>query len=467
VRFLLTACALLPLVLVRPSVEVQPPRTIHRHFDAGDRDSGRYQYVPFEVAAGAEAVTISYRYTGDDGTNVIDLGLFEPGPLELGTQAFRGYSGGAQRTITVGRHSASPGYRTGPLPAGQWHVLLGLYRIAPAGVDVTIDVTESRHTEAAEALAKEHTPPGSSAGRSWYSGALHTHTTHSDGALSPRALAGTAAAAGLDFLVVTDHNNTTHAREPMPAAPLHIVGEEVTTPAGHANVWGLPADAWIDFRVRPGDAGAAQAINGLVAQAHRGGALFSINHPLDSCAGCSWEQVVPDALDAVEIWNGGKEPQAAAMAIWDRLLRSGRRVTGVGASDWHRGPAAIDAPAVRVLADGVTQPAILDGIRHGRVVVVRDARTGPPTVQAMCGASSATIGGTLTCGGGEKIAVRVVAAGLAGSRAELLWNGETVESKPREATFEIAAAAGYLRVHIYAADGSVAAITNPIHVAIR
>ena len=55
------------------------------------------------MSAGTASMTISYSYTGDDGTSVIDLGLFEPGPLTLGTPAFRGYSGGAQRTITVGR----------------------------------------------------------------------------------------------------------------------------------------------------------------------------------------------------------------------------------------------------------------------------------------------------------------------------------------------------------------------------
>ena len=95
---------------------------LNGHFKAG---GPRYQYLPFELSAGTESVTISYSYTGDDGSSVIDLGLFEPGPLTLGTPAFRGYSGGAQRTITVGRNHASPGYRTGPLPAGQWHVMLG------------------------------------------------------------------------------------------------------------------------------------------------------------------------------------------------------------------------------------------------------------------------------------------------------------------------------------------------------
>jgi hypothetical protein len=68
------------------------------------------------VSADAEAVTISYSYSGDDGSSVIDLGLFEPGPLTLGTASFRGYSGGAQRTITVGRHSRLARLQDGAYP---------------------------------------------------------------------------------------------------------------------------------------------------------------------------------------------------------------------------------------------------------------------------------------------------------------------------------------------------------------
>jgi hypothetical protein len=67
------ACALLSLALVRPSPQSQASRTLHRHFDPQDRESGRYQYGPIDVAPGTEALTISYRYSGDDGTNVIDF----------------------------------------------------------------------------------------------------------------------------------------------------------------------------------------------------------------------------------------------------------------------------------------------------------------------------------------------------------------------------------------------------------
>jgi hypothetical protein len=457
---------------------LQPPvtRTIHRHYDPRDRDTGRYQYVPIDVSAGTEALTISYRYTGDDGSSVVDLGLFEPGSLELGSKSFRGYSGGAQRTITVGRTAASAAYRTGPLPAGTWHVMLGLYKVAPGGVDVDIDVTESRDAAAASnRVPRPAAGPVVRAGAAgtaaprWFSGGLHLHTTHSDGSINPGALADAARAAGLEFIAITDHNNTTHTREALSASPLHIIGEEVTTPAGHANVWGLPPGAWIDFRVRPADAGASDAINRFVAQAHSVGALFSINHPVTDCAGCSWEHVIPDALDAIEIWNGEKGPQEAAIAIWDRLLRAGRRVTAVGASDWHRAPARIDAPAVRVLAADLTQPAILAAIRRGHVVVMRDANSATPSVRTSCGGRDAAIGDTIACAAADTLSVRVSALGVAGARADFVWNGQRKASRAigDGTAFEMPAEAGYLRVHVYASDGSAVAITNPVHVTTR
>ncbi len=465
------AATLLSLAFVGPSGQASANRVIHRHFDPRDRDSGRYQYVPFDVSPGAESVTISYTYDGKDGANVIDLGLFEPGPITLGAPGFRGYSGGAQGTITVGSNHASPGYRTGPLPAGQWHVMLGMYKVAPSGVDVQIEIAEIMEDPAAQIAARpeDRALRSTGGGPRWYSGGLHLHTTHSDGSLGPSALADAARSAGFDFIVITDHNNTTHTREPLPPAPLHIVGEEVTTPAGHASVWGLQPGAWIDFRVRPGDAGAAKAINGFVAEAHRAGALFAINHPIDNCAGCSWDQAIPDDIDAVEIWQNEKAPRGPAVAYWDRLLRSGRHVTAVGVADWHRLPARMDMAAVRVLADSLTERAVIDGIRRGHVIVMRDAGTAPPSMTAGCGSHTAGIGDTLTCSDGDTVTMRIAAPGFHDGRADFVWNAARMTSKAigHRATFSMPAAAGYLRAHIYAADGSPVAITNPVYVEIR
>jgi hypothetical protein len=463
------AAAIALLTLAQAPSPVIETRVINGRFASG---GPRYQYVPIDLSPGTESVTIGYSYSGDDGASVIDLGLFEPGPLTIGTPAFRGYSGGAQRTITVGRHNASPGYRTGPLPSGTWHVMLGIYKVAPGGVDVQIRISEAKADPATETAAAPRAaavsvtaPPQSK----WYSGALHLHTNHSDGALTPAALAGAAREAGYDFIAITDHNNTTHTREPLPSSPVHLVGEEVTTPGGHANVWGLPQGGWIDFRVSPGEPGAADTVNGLVAEAHKAGALFAISHPFDTCGGCSWEHAIPRDLDSLEIWNGAKGPQEQAIAMWDRLLRAGRRVTAVGASDWHRPPAPIGAAAVRVLAAQLTETAILDGIRQHRVIVMRDARTAPPAVEARCGSMEAGVGDVLTCHPDEELAVHVSMPDLADGNAEFTWNAARMTTRAigRGTTFTMPAHSGYVRVRVYAADGSTAAITNPMYVQTR
>lgn len=452
-------------------------QTIRRHFTPADRDSGRYQYVPVQVPAGVTQLTVTYRYTGDGGgETVVDLGLFQPGPLSLGTPAFRGYSGGAQRTITIARGHATPGYLPGPIPAGEWHVLLGLYQVAPAGVDVEVDVTTT--AEAGAASTGANAPPavaattmGTPPGPRWFSGALHVHTTHSDGRVAPNAVADAARQAGVDFIAITDHNNTTHRQEPVASnTPLRIVGEEVTTPAGHANVWGLRPGAWVDFRVKPDEPGAAGKINGLVDAAHRAGALFSINHPFMPCVGCVWDQTIPDGLDAIEVWNGQNGPQADAIALWDQLLRKGRHIVAVGASDWHHGPEPIEAACVRVFAKTLTERDVLDAIHQGHVMVMRSARDFPPSITVRCGKRQAAVGESLPCASGDAVLIDVGMIGLTDGRVDLVWNGERVSSKPLgpgSAAFAFPAEPGYARLHIYAADGSTVAMSNPVYVTKR
>ena len=88
---LLVAAAMAPAA-VRSA---DPARRILKvHYTPQDRAAGRYQYVPFEVPPGATRVTFAYDYDRAGGANVVDLGLFEPGPMDLGARAFRGWSGG-------------------------------------------------------------------------------------------------------------------------------------------------------------------------------------------------------------------------------------------------------------------------------------------------------------------------------------------------------------------------------------
>ena len=473
---LVAAMALLvgPLVMGEQSEGGPGRTTLVRYFTTSDQIAGRYQYLPFDMPVGTGSLRITYQYDRADGENVIDLGLFEPGPLDLGTRAFRGYSGGAKIGILLSPTEATPGYRAGPLPAGRWHVLLGLYKVREAGVDVRVDVEMQDGPTARESptlvrrTASESIPPASR----WFAGALHTHTVHSDGALSPSALLELGRKARLDFVAITDHNTVTHQDElasqtSLPSSPLLIVGEEVTTPGGHASVWGLGPREWVDFRVGPKDG----RIKELVSAAHRFGALFSVNHPASECIACGWTHDWVEGIDAVEVSNGQHGEVARALTIWDGLLRAGRRITAVGSSDWHRGPNPIENAHVRVLAPSLTESAILDAIRRGRVIVMRNVRDATPDISVTSGSNVARVGESLTLTPGSTETVKVIAPGMAGAEMVVVANGERVATKrldPRgeagiEKRFGPASGSGYLRVELHGTDGMPLAIANPVY----
>ena len=66
------------------------------------------------------------------------------------------------------------------------------------------------------------------------SGVVHVHTTLSDGGGTPQEVAAAARAAGLGFVVITDHNNLdAKGFEGYHDGVLVLVGTEISTTAGH------------------------------------------------------------------------------------------------------------------------------------------------------------------------------------------------------------------------------------------
>ena len=116
-RKILPAAALLTAFLAGPIPFAAEPIVIRLHYTPQDRETGRYQYVPVEVPEGTTRLEVEYTFDRAGGTNVIDLGLFEPGPLDLGTPAFRGWSGGERKSISelhTGRRQSTAGDSTAP-----------------------------------------------------------------------------------------------------------------------------------------------------------------------------------------------------------------------------------------------------------------------------------------------------------------------------------------------------------------
>src|SRR4030095_3510982 len=296
------------------------------HIDAPQKGESPYRYIPFAVSPHTKRISISYNYDHANGANALDIGLFDSRASEINhdVTGFRGWSGGRRSEFFVSRHSATPGYVPGKMLPGTWRIILGLYRVASAGVDVSFkieeEIDESKTTNFASttqtaldlpvsltirlALPESPSLAGQKVLPRWVSGDLHLHTVHSDGDWTITELVKAARNSGLDFICITDHNTYSHHTEidrlsSIQGSLLVMRGEEITTYGGHANAWGLPKNALIDFRVQPGE---QQAISQIAAKAHSRGALISINHPFAPCPGCNWsygEEAV--GFDAVEV----------------------------------------------------------------------------------------------------------------------------------------------------------------------
>jgi hypothetical protein len=466
------------------------------HVTAPGANDSRYMYIPFDVPLHAVKVSVSYRYDRANGANTIDIGLFDARSTGADTdpRGFRGWSGGRRSEFFVSRAEATPGYLHGALPPGKWHIILGLYRIAPAGVDVSFKVeietgdnqspSVSRPAHKLDPGAENRTSlsvkqPARGSGTPWWKGDLHMHTVHSDGDWTVAELISSARRTGLDFIVITDHNTASHHEEidrlsKGSRQPLVLRGEEITTYGGHTNAWGLPAGTWIDFRTRPGD---SSRIAKIAAQVHRAGALISINHPFVLCGGCSWsyDHSARD-FDSIEVWNGPWDfTDEPALKMWDKILQSGRRITAIASSDSHRPDTPIGKPTTHVAASALTQPSILKAIHMGHVYLTDGSAKVELSFEAGwangTGRSRAMIGDQLRLLAPGKVRFLITTkAAAANATVSLISNGGVVRSFPADPegkpqVIEIDCQRdSYFRLEVRDRTNAMLALTNPIYI---
>jgi hypothetical protein len=358
-----------------------------------DRFASVYQYVPLEVPPGTAALRVGLATEGAGA--VIDLGC-------MGPAGFRGWSGGARGSFALAADAATPGYLPGELEPGQWQVMLGLHQVPADGVryTVTAELTPARREDWLPGPPPAPPVPGSRPaprslparpGYRWLAGDLHSHTVHSDGAMTVPELAAFAVRRGLDYLAVTDHNTVSHHAElPLASARYGITllaGQELTTASGHANVFGDVG--WIDFRGPADD---------WLGAAERSGALMSVNHPI--AGPVAWLHSMERRPPLVEVWHWSWLDLSWTIPLswwqaWDPTA------IPVGGSDWHRegsdAPpgqpttwAEVPASALEGLgaavpgsdAPVVADPAaILAALRAGRVAISA-TRDGPVLLRA-------------------------------------------------------------------------------------
>lgn len=199
---------------------------------------------------------------------------------------------------------------------------------------------------------------------------LHMHTRHSDGSGSHQDIADAALEAGLDAVIVTDHNLLVLEREGYYSKGdqkvLLLVGEEIhdqerVPQKNHLLVFGVDQEL----------AGEAKNPQQLINKVQEAGGLSFLAHPVDPAAPLfnqndySWENWDISGYTGIELWNGFSEfktrlnskieavfcaylpkhiargPIPEMLNIWDRLTAEGQKVVAIGGSDAHAMPASL------------------------------------------------------------------------------------------------------------------------------
>jgi hypothetical protein len=188
-----------------------------------------------------------------------------------------------------------------------------------------------------------------------YSGAIHIHSTHSDGTCTIPQIAAIAERSGLDYVLVTDHMTLAGQEyEGWRNGVLVLVGYEINDPAdrNHYLACGLR-------RVLPEHTSAVQYVRDVKA---RGGLGFIAHpdeerHAIPAYPAFPWLDWQAAGFTGIEIWNQMSAwaeqltrvnkffkiffprrsigtPPVKTLARWDELSKT-RKVVGVGGVDVH------------------------------------------------------------------------------------------------------------------------------------
>lgn len=206
---------------------------------------------------------------------------------------------------------------------------------------------------------------------------LHMHTVYSDGHGTHTDIARAALRAGVDVVIVTDHNVFVDGPEDYyqegDRRVLLLIGEEIHDQArlpqkSHLLVFGANREL----------ATLAWDLDRLLDGVKRAGGLSFIAHPLDPPAPAvgeediSWVDWQVKGFTGLELWNGLSEfksllktrlhglyyaynpariahgPFPEVLKRWDELLAEGKHVVAIGGSDAHALPARM-GPLRRVI----------------------------------------------------------------------------------------------------------------------
>jgi hypothetical protein len=347
--------------------------TIKKEIFIEHEREGTYFTLPFSMPAETESITLTYRYTShieeeqkiDTGrfvakpqASIIDLGLIAPDGRQVGA------SGSNKTEIYISETYATPGYKACALVPGEWQIIIGAYKIAAAGVEVTYEITFTKKS------------------RRLFKGDLHIHTCASDGIFTAEELMERAQKLGLDFIAITDHNQMISADELPKVRGFNVIqGMEYTHFLGHSNFLGVDKPYEVPFIANTFD-----EVSARFHSADERGALIVINHPFQEPCEFKFDMMeLP--FHCLEIWNGPmRESNLKAIGLWQRLLTEGKRIPISGGSDFHRDDVPftfMGGPTTCVYATSNSSRDILTALREGHAFISYAPKG--PTIQITAG----------------------------------------------------------------------------------
>ena len=218
----------------------------------------------------------------------------------------------------------------------------------------------------------------------WYRGDFHCHTVLSDGHEEIEKQMFKAKLMNLDFYYATEHNLVPSSWCKTDLTVL--CGIEITTQAGHANIFGLrrrPSDCkelYSDYKHAQ-----KQLVNAL-AEVKKDNCLISINHPFLTPWAWLYGDMPIEDIDCIEVINDptfpdNHEANRKAVALIDRLWADGWHVCGIGGSDTHAllhewytpdgGPSIVGDPTTSVYCRGLSENSVVSALRRCNAVITR------------------------------------------------------------------------------------------------
>lgn len=206
----------------------------------------------------------------------------------------------------------------------------------------------------------------------FYRGNLHTHSTRSDGAVSPAEVIATYRDNGYDFLALTDHfmerfgYPIVDTREFRTEKFTTLLGAELHAPSTelgerwHIVGAGLP----LDFAPPTPEETGPQ----IAARARAAGAFVGMAHP--SWYGLTMKDALSlEAAHAVEVFNetcAGDNDRGDSWPMLDALCAMGHRLNAYAADDAHfRSRPDVRRSWVMVRAEALDPDAILAALKEG------------------------------------------------------------------------------------------------------